>query len=61
MKQESIKQATNIIIDAISDSDIEPLDKMELLMNINHFLMNYEEKTKCPVEPKKKVLENDRI
>lgn len=51
MKQESINKALDIIIEQIGNSDIEPLDKMELLLNLNHFLTNYEKTTKSPVEP----------
>jgi len=60
MKQESINKALDIIIEQIGNSDIEPLDKMELLLNLNHFLTNYEKITKSPVEPKKKELSNGR-
>lgn len=62
MKQESINKALDIIIEQISNSDIEQLDKMELLLNLNHFLTNYEKTTKSPVEPtqQKEVVKNER-
>ena len=50
MKQESINKALDLIIDTISNSDIERIDKYELLLNINHFLMNYERITKSRVD-----------
>ena len=46
MEQQSIKKATELIIDAIQNSDINLVDKYELLLNVNHFLQNYEQETK---------------
>ena len=50
MNQESINKALDLIINAISNSDIDRLDKYELLMNINYFLTNYETITKSKVD-----------
>ena len=41
MKDESIRKGINIIIDALYNSDIDQLDKLELIFNLNHFLENY--------------------
>lgn len=57
MEQESLNIALDKIIDTISSSNIERLDKMELLLNINHFLTHYEETTKSKVERGKKMKE----
>ena len=45
MQEESIKEARKIIIDHIHNSDINLVDKLELLINLNHFLDTYEETT----------------
>lgn len=45
MQEESIEKASKIIITSLNESNIEKLDKYELIMNINYFLMNYEETT----------------
>lgn len=45
MQEESIKKALELCIDNIYNSDINIVDKLELIMNINYFLMNYEETT----------------
>lgn len=45
MQKESIEEAVNIIIDALYNSNINVVDKTELMMNINHFLENYEKIT----------------
>lgn len=46
MQEESIKQASEIIITSLNESKIMELDKLELIMNIHHFLMEYEENIK---------------
>jgi len=57
MKQESIDEASRIIITSLNESKIETLDKYELILNINHLLEHYEEETKSKVLKKVK---NDR-
>lgn len=46
MEQQSIRKATEIITDAIQNSDINVVDKYELLMNLYVFLTNYDEAIK---------------
>lgn len=46
MEQESLNKATELVINAIQNSDINIVDKLELLMNINTFLENYHEAIK---------------
>jgi hypothetical protein len=43
MKDESLMKAVSIITDVIIKSDIDPVDKMELLINLQNLLMNYKE------------------
>lgn len=38
MKQESLAEARRLLIDVISDSEIEQIDKLELLKNLYNFL-----------------------
>lgn len=45
MQEESIKEAIKIITDSIYNSNLNVIDKYELLLNINQFLMNYEKET----------------
>lgn len=52
MQEESIKEAINVIIDALYNSNINLIDKTELIININHFLTNYEQETKSKVKKK---------
>lgn len=52
MQEESIKEAINVVIDALYNSNINVVDKMELIININHFLTHYEEETKVKVKKK---------
>ena len=54
MQEESIKKALEICIDNIYNSDINIVDKLELLMNINYFLTHYEEQTRSKVLKKAK-------
>lgn len=42
MTQESLNIAVDLIIDVISKSKINPTDKCELLLNLNHLLENKE-------------------
>ena len=46
MEQGSLKKATDLILDTIQNSDINELDKMELMMNLYIFLNNYDEAIK---------------
>ena len=41
MKKESLEKASNIIIKALEKSDIEELDKLEIMLNVFQFLENY--------------------
>lgn len=43
MKDESLMKAVSLITDVIIKSDIDPVDKMELLINLQNLLMNYKE------------------
>jgi hypothetical protein len=52
MQKESIEKAIKICVDNIYNSDINIVDKLELLMNINYFLTHYEEETKSKVKKK---------
>lgn len=56
MEQESLNKATELIINAIQNSDINIIDKVELLMNINIFLENYHEAIKSDLGRKKQVM-----
>lgn len=57
MQEESIEKAIEIISDNIYNSNINVVDKYELLLNISYFLTHYEEQTKSKVM--KKVLKNE--
>ena len=46
MEQDSLNKAIRLITDVIQFSDINVIDKYELLLNINIFLNNYEEAIK---------------
>ena len=54
MQKESIEEAIKLISDTIYNSNLNVIDKYELLLNINHFLMNYEKETGSKVMVKKK-------
>ena len=60
MEEESILKAIEIIFEALDKSDIEKKDKLELMLNIDHFLKHYEEITKIKVLKKINMIENDR-
>ena len=49
MQKESIEEAIEIISENIYNSNINVVDKYELLLNINYFLTHYEEQTKSKV------------
>ena len=56
MEQESLNEATRLVVEAIQNSDINVVDKVELLMNINTFLENYHEAIKSDLGRKKQVM-----
>lgn len=43
MKKESIELALDIIVNNISNSNIDNIDKIELLLNLRLFLINYKD------------------
>jgi len=49
MQEKSIKEAIEICLTNIQNSNINVLDKYELMLNINYFLTHYEEQTKSKV------------
>ena len=53
MEQESLKKATDLILDTIQNSNVDELDKMELMMNLYLFLNNYDEVIKQRFEKPK--------
>ena len=57
MKEESITKAVNIIVEALEKSNINNQDKIELMINLNHFLQNYEKETNIAIEKKEKRYE----
>ena len=50
MQQDSLNKALDLVIDAIGKSDIEKLDKLELMLNLSQFLTNYDEMIKVKVK-----------
>ena len=46
MKETSLNKAISIVTDAIVQSDIEEFDKLELMLNLYHFLDHYDEAIK---------------
>ena len=56
MQKESLNKATRLVVDVIQNSDINIIDKVELLMNINIFLENYHEAIKSDLGRKKQVM-----
>ena len=55
MNKESLIEAREIIIQSLSESNINNLDKLELMLNINKFLdeKEYEENIKILVKKNK--------
>lgn len=41
MEQQKIEQATDVVIDAITNSNLDNLTKMELLINMRAFFEDY--------------------
>lgn len=56
MQDESLRKAIQIIVDSIYGSDIDPIDKLELIINLNHFLENYHNAIKQNVKGNNKRL-----
>lgn len=56
MKKESLEKASNIIIKALEKSDIEELDKLEIMLNVFQFLENYHK----DLDILRKVKRNDK-
>ena len=51
MQEESIEEALNVCIDAIYNSKkLNVVEKVELMLNIKHFLENYDEMIKVKVK-----------
>ena len=57
MKKESIKQAINVIIEGLNNSNIEQIDRIELMTNLYNFLEHYDEDIKIL---RKEVVRNER-
>lgn len=57
MKKESIKQAINVIIEGLNNSNIEQIDRVELMTNLYNFLEHYDEDIKIL---RKEVGRNER-
>ena len=55
MQQESLNEATKLIINAIQNSNINMVDKVELLINLSNFLDNYHEAIKSDLGRKKPI------
>jgi len=49
MQEKSLKEAIEICLTNIQNSNINVVDKYELMLNLNHFLTHYEEQTKSKV------------
>lgn len=51
MQKESIEEALNVCIDGIYNSNkLNVVEKVELMLNIKHFLENYDEMIKVKVK-----------
>ena len=46
MKQDSLFKALDIIIKALENSNIDKVDKVELMLNLRWFLLNYDKQIK---------------
>ena len=55
MQEISLQIATDKIIDSITNSEINEVDKIELLINLYYFLTNYEEVIKLNIHERKKL------
>ena len=56
MQKESLNEATRLIVEAIQNSDINLVDKVELLLNLSNFLDNYHEAIKSDLGRKRQVV-----
>ena len=56
MQKESLNEATRLVVEAIQNSNINVVDKLELLINLSNFLANYHEAIKSDLGRKKQVL-----
>ena len=56
MQKESLNEATKLVVEAIQNSNINVVDKLELLINISNFLDNYHEAIKSDLGRKKQVV-----
>lgn len=46
MERESLENAINIILKALEESNIDEVDKVELMINLTKFLENYDKEIK---------------
>ena len=46
LKETSLNKAISLVTDAIVQSDIEDFDKLELMLNLYHFLDHYDDAIK---------------
>lgn len=46
MKSDSIKEAINVILDALENTSMDKIDKLELEINLYKFLENYDNNIK---------------
>ena len=46
MEKESLEKAIDIILKALEESSINEVDKVELMINLNKFLENYDKEIK---------------
>ena len=56
MQKESLYEETRLIVESIQNSDINLVDKVELLLNLSNFLDNYHEAIKSDLGRKKQVV-----
>ena len=56
MQKESLNEATRLVVEAIQNSNINVVDKLELLINLSNFLDNYHEAIKSDLGRKKQVV-----
>lgn len=46
MKKETLIKARNIVADLIKETEIETIEKLELIINLDNFLKDYNENIK---------------
>lgn len=54
MTKEELEEATDLILDSIINSNLSNYTKIELLINLKHFLENYKENIKILNEYEKR-------